>query len=162
MKLRAIVALLFVVALVALVLVRSGSNRQEAEVTKGSPFTGLTPVTRSVAWIEARQRRLDRQPEAASPETPAESQAAADEAAREPAAGEPAGTNVREKPEPGEETGPPRRAVSAAPQQSSGRSAIGPKSSFSEGTAFLGADSNDSGFIPPDSMGAVGPTQILV
>ena len=36
------------------------------------------------------------------------------------------------------------------------------ESSLSEGTSFLGADSEDSGFIPPDSMGAVGPSQILV
>jgi hypothetical protein len=178
MKRRALFAVLLALAIVALALVRSGGNRQEAEVTRGSPFTGEAPVTRSVAWIEARQRRLDRQPEAATREAAAERQAAAREAVREEAqaAGEeatavgeeaqpadaPVETNIREKPEPGEETGPPRSAASAAPQQRSGRSAIGPKSSFSEGASFLGADSNDSGFIPPDSMGAVGPTQILV
>ncbi len=71
-------------------------------------------------------------------------------------------TDIREKPEPGEETGPSRQAGSPAPQPRTGRAAIGPKSSLSEGTSFLGADSNDSGFIPPDSMGAVGPTQVLV
>jgi hypothetical protein len=71
-------------------------------------------------------------------------------------------TDIREKPEPGEETGPSRQAGQPAPQPRIGKAAIGPKSSFSEGTSFLGADSNDSGFIPPDSMGAVGPTQVLV
>lgn len=30
------------------------------------------------------------------------------------------------------------------------------------GTSFLGAAVSESGFIPPDSMGAVGPTQVLV
>jgi hypothetical protein len=30
------------------------------------------------------------------------------------------------------------------------------------GTSFLGAQVSESGFIPPDSMGAVGPTQVLV
>jgi hypothetical protein len=74
----------------------------------------------------------------------------------------PVETDIREKPEPGEETGPSRQAGAPAPQARIGRSAIGPRSSFSEGTSFVGADSNDSGFIPPDSMGAVGPTQILV
>ncbi|HEY6637204.1 MAG TPA: Ig-like domain-containing protein [Solirubrobacterales bacterium] len=74
----------------------------------------------------------------------------------------PVETDIREKPEPGEETGPSRRAATPAPQARIGRSAIGPRSSLSEGTSFLGADSNVSGFIPPDSMGAVGPTQVLV
>ena len=71
-------------------------------------------------------------------------------------------TDIREKPEPGEETGPSRQPGPPAPEARIGKAAIGPKSSFSEGTSFVGADSNDSGFIPPDSMGAVGPTQILV
>jgi hypothetical protein len=71
-------------------------------------------------------------------------------------------TDIREKPEPGEETGPSRQPGPPAPQARIGKAAIGPRSSFSEGTSFSGSDSNDSGFIPPDSMGAVGPTQILV
>src|SRR5262245_51020954 len=71
-------------------------------------------------------------------------------------------TDIKEKPEPGEGTDQNRQSASAAPQERIGRAAIGPRSSLSEGTSFLGADSNDSGFIPPDSMGAVGPSQILV
>jgi Bacterial Ig-like domain len=72
------------------------------------------------------------------------------------------GQRVKEKPEPGEESLPPKVAGPAPPLQRSGRSAIGPRSSLSSGTSFLGADFGDSGFVPPDSMGAVGPTQVLV
>ncbi len=72
------------------------------------------------------------------------------------------GQRVKEKPEPGEESLPPKVAGPAPPLQRSGRSAIAPRSSLSSGTSFLGADFGDSGFVPPDSMGAVGPTQILV
>ena len=185
MKRRAILAGLLAFALVALVVVlaSSGNDGQETEITQGKPFTGSSPVTRSVASIAARQRYLDRHPEI---ERRAEREAAADEAARSrrrasrrasplgkrrsggerPLAAAPGDarleTDIREKPEPGEETGPSRQAGSPAPQPRTGRAAIGPKSSLSEGTSFLGADSNDSGFIPPDSMGAVGPTQVLV
>jgi Bacterial Ig-like domain len=197
MKRRAIVAGLLVVALVALVvvLVAGGADRQEAELTKGKPITGDTPVTRSVAWIRGRQEYLDRHPEI---ERRAEREAAAEEAAREAAgeqeeaageeteaAGEgeeaaaeesaarerpldaapgdaPLETDIKEKPEPGEETGPEREAAPAIATPRTGRSAIGPRSSLSQGTSFLGADSTESGFIPPDSMGAVGPDQILV
>jgi hypothetical protein len=69
---------------------------------------------------------------------------------------------VKEKPEPGEESLPPKVAGPAPPLQRSGASAIGPKSSLSSGTSFLGADIGDSGFVPPDSMGAVSDTQVLV
>ena len=72
------------------------------------------------------------------------------------------GQRVKEKPEPGEESLPPKVAGPAPPLQRSGPSAIGPKSSLSSGTSFLGADFGDSGFVPPDSTGAVGPTQVLV
>jgi Bacterial Ig-like domain len=204
MKRRTVLAGLLIVALAALVtvLLRSGSGGGEGtEITKGKPFRGESPVTRSVAWIRAQQRHLNRHPQI---ERRLERQAAMAEAAREEAAGEageeseaageeeqaggeeeseaagegeseagerplaaapgdaPVETDIREKPEPGEETGPPRQDGTPAPQARIGRSAIGPRSSLSEGTSFLGADSNDSGFIPPDSMGAVGPSQILV
>jgi hypothetical protein len=185
MKRRAILAGLLAVALVALALAlaSSGNDGQGTEITQGKPFTGGSPVTRSVASIAAGQRYMDRHPEI---ERRAETEAASEEAAREEearkqerevagegesvgdrplaaAAGDaPVETDIREKPEPGEETGPSRQAGSPAPQPRTGRAAIGPKSSLSEGTSFPGADSNDSGFIPPDSMGAVGPTQILV
>src|SRR5436190_14589948 len=165
MKRRAIVAGLLVVALAALgaVLVQ-GSGGQGAEVTKGRPFTGPAPVTRDVAWIESRQRYLDRHPEIERSQARADvaQEAVRGEAVGERAPAEAADTHIREKPEPGEQTGPPRTAASARTLQRTGQSAIGPKSSLSAGTSFLGVDSNDSGFVPPDSMGAVGPTQILV
>ena len=63
---------------------------------------------------------------------------------------------------PARRAGPRRQAGACPAQPRIGTPAIGPKSSLSAGTSFLGADSNDSGFIPPDSMGAVGPTQVLV
>jgi hypothetical protein len=202
MKRRSMLAGLLIVLLAVLVVVavRSGSGGGEgSEITKGKPFRGGAPVTRSIASIAGQQRHLDQHPEI---ERRLEREAATAEAAREEAAGEegeasteegqesedgqeseegqeseaegehlvlkaPAGdapveTDIREKPEPGEETGPSRQAGTPAPQARIGRSAIGPRSALSEGTSFLGADSNDSGFIPPDSMGAVGPTQILV
>src|SRR4051812_19129215 len=160
MKRRAIVAVLFVVALVALVLVRSGGNdRHEAEATQGKPFTVEAGVTRSVASIKSRQRYLDRHPRRErwrSHELPAA------EAVREEAAGPEVDTNIREKPEPGEEAGPPKQAGPTTRQQRTGTAAIEPASSLTADTSFLGVQSTESGFIPPDSMGAVGATQALV
>ena len=127
-------------------------------------------VTRSVASIVARQRFVDRHPSvlpsaaeiaAAEGVQPGEGEAQAGEPPRAGAESV-GGQRVKEKPEPGEESLPPKVAGPAPPLQRSGPSAIGPKSSLSSGTSFLGADFGDSGFVPPDSMGAVGPTQVLV
>jgi Bacterial Ig-like domain len=228
MNRRTILAGILIVGLAALVVVllRSGGGGEGAGITRGKPFRGESPVTRSVAWIARQQRHLDQHPEI---ERRLAREAAVAEAAREEAAGEPAPaeegeasgeeaqeseegqeseaegeggeaateedgeaseedgepageqeseagerplaaapgdapleTDIREKPEPGEGTGHTRQSAPGATQPRTGRAAIGPKSSLSEGTSFLGADSNDSGFIPPDSMGAVGPDQILV
>src|SRR6478735_8289990 len=124
MKRSAIFAGLLAVSPVALVvaLASSGNGGQETEITQGKPFTGSSPVTRTVASIAARQRYLDRHPEI---ERRVERKTAADEAAREqearqqegeaageeeaggerPAAAAPRGapveTDIREKPEPG-------------------------------------------------------------
>jgi hypothetical protein len=38
----------------------------------------------------------------------------------------------------------------------------GPKTPQTVGTTFLGTQLSESGFIPPDAMGAVGPTQVMV
>jgi hypothetical protein len=151
--------MLFAFALVGLAAGGCGGSSKEAEIIKGKPMTGGPSVTRSVAWIEAHRgqhpapsRSAESRPEAADTRVPG-SEAATKLLAR---------ANVQEKPEPGEEGGPPKRAASSIPLQRTGRAAIEPKSSLDEGTSFLGADSNDSGFIPPDSMGSVGPTQIIV
>jgi PKD repeat protein len=39
---------------------------------------------------------------------------------------------------------------------------LGPLAPQTVGTSFLGAQLSEAGFIPPDSMGAVGPSQVLV
>jgi hypothetical protein len=168
MKRRLLAAGLFVLALVALVVIEFGDTKgQDAEIIKGKPVTGGMSVTRSVASLEAH-RGLHPQPsDSAGQEAEAEAEAeregeAGGEAQVEAARKLLAKVDVREKPEPGEETGPPKKASSSVPLQRSGRAAIGPKSSLDEGTSFLGADSSDSGFIPPDSMGSVGPNQIVV
>ena len=57
---------------------------------------------------------------------------------------------------------PQKSGGPAARQARTGRAAIGPASSLTADTSFLGAESSESGFIPPDSMGAVGPNQVLV
>jgi hypothetical protein len=154
MKRRAIVAVLFVFALAALASIGcGGAKRQEAAVIKGKPITGGSPVTRTVAWIQAHRSVEPQAPIPVEPDAEASGAAAKQK---------PGDANVREKPEPGEEGGPPKSAAPAVALQRSGRSAIGPRSSLEEGNSFLGADSGDSGFIPPDSMGSVGPTQIVV
>ena len=168
MKRRVIVAVLVVLALVAVVVVlgRSGeSSRRNAEATEGKPFTGVSSVTRSVAWIQSRQRFEERHPPAPTPEPDADAEGAAageGAGAETPAAGEAVDTNVREKPEPGEGSSPSKRAAPAARQQRTGKSAIAPSSDLTANTTFLGAQTSDSGFVPPDSMGAVGPSQVLV
>ncbi len=134
------------------------AREQAGEAAGRSQRPRLTRRQRPKARGSREQDRAGREGEAAA--------TAEEPAGERPLAAAPGDapleTDIREKPEPGEESGPPRQEAPAAAQPRIGRSAIGPKSSLSEGTSFLGADSNDSGFIPPDSMGAVGPTQILV
>jgi Bacterial Ig-like domain len=169
MKRRAILALALALALVVFVLLLSEENgKQTSEATQGKPFTGDSGVIRSVAWIRQRQQYLDRHPELAKQNAQAAQEAAAEEAAREEATGEKAAgggepdTNIREKPEPGEEGMPQKSPGPAARQQHTGKSAIAQASNLTADTSFLGAESSESGFIPPDSMGSVGPSQVLV
>src|SRR6476660_114730 len=109
MKRRAIFAGLLAVSLVALVvaLASSGNGGQETEITQGKPFTGSSPVTRTVASIAAKQRYLDRHPEI---ERRAERKAASDEAAREQEAREQEGEAAG-----GEEEAGGERPLAAAP-----------------------------------------------
>ena len=160
MKRQLLAAVLLVLALVVLVAVGcGGSNQQNAEAIKGKPITGGRSVTRSVAWIEAHRGP---EPQEALQEPDVEG-SGSDAGAQREAARLPSGQRIQEKPEPEEEGGPPKRAsAQTVPLQRAGRAAIGPRSSLDEGTNFLGADSSASGFIPPDSMGSVGPTQIIV
>ena len=166
---RAVLAGLLALALVAVLalFVRSGGSGPKAEIIAGKPSLGGDGVTRTVGWIKARQRELDSNPELARQEAAAAREAAAEEAAREAAYGEKAigraaDSKIREKPEPGEEGTPEKSQGPAARQQRSGKSAISPASNLTADTNFLGAESSESGFIPPDSMGSVGPSQIVV
>jgi hypothetical protein len=154
MKRRLIAAVLFVLALMAVVVVGcGGTNRQDAETIKGQPFIGAGGVTRDVNAIVARQKLELLHPEpAAAEEADAPSEATA----------ESVGSAIREKPEPGEEGGPPRRQGPAARQQRVGQAAITPSQAVTPDGSFLGAQSNESGFVPPDSMGSVGPSQVVV
>ncbi len=197
MNRRAVLAGVLAVALAALValLVTSagGGGGEAAELVKGTPFTGDSGITHSVASISARQRHLDRHPEI---EAERNRELAAEEAAHEaavedaehqegeasgeqPPTGEEGGpeaesareigeraaetADIREKPEPpGEEQLPPKQQTPGSRLQRIGSAAIGPRQAVNPSTSFLGVQSNESGFIPPDSTGGVGPSQVLV
>jgi Big-like domain-containing protein len=98
-------------------------------------------------------------------EEPGSGEQEGERAGVERAAGEkagPSGPDVSEKPEPGEPEIRPKDPAPSARQTRTGKAALVPLSSFSDQTSFLGAQRNESGFIPPDSMGAVGPNQVVV
>jgi Bacterial Ig-like domain len=153
MKRRVLLAMLPVIALVVLAGEGDATSADPGAfgVTRGQPWTGSPGVTVSVADLAARQRAEDRRT-AGQPEV------------------------IREKPEPGpvhsgsdalgEASG--QAAVGTTPagagalDRSAGQSAVAPKSSFAANTSFLGAQLSESNFVPPDSMGSVGPTQVLV
>jgi hypothetical protein len=138
---------------------------QTAEIA-GQSGTGSRAVRESVARIAARGRADDRSRASRpleireKPDPPEEAEGKDEvDAVGEP--GEAAAEAVREKPEPGGE-GHPKRPGPSVRQQRVGTAAIGPRSSLAADTSFLGAQSSESGFIPPDSMGSVGPSQIVV
>ena len=133
---------------------------------------------RELAAEEAAREAAEREGEASGDEAEA-AEAEAEAADQVPVAGEqdPATlntarelgelaaeeANIREKPEPpGEDRMPPKREAPGSRLQRIGSAAIGPKQAVNPSTSFLGVQSNQSGFIPPDSMGAVGPSQVLV
>ncbi len=187
-----VAVLLVLALVVAVAVLIGDNGRQGTETAQGKSRLGSSGETRSVASIAARQRFVDSHPsvlpsadeiaaaegvkpgegdqDEARAEGTGEAQPSDGEEEEGAEAGAPAkagaeqvgGQRVREKPEPGEESLPPKTAGPAPPLQRSGRSAIGPRLSLSTGTSFLGADFGDSGFVPPDSMGAVSPTQVLV
>jgi Bacterial Ig-like domain len=157
MKRRAVLAGLLVAAIaaMALMLVRSeGTHRLEAGAIKGQPWTGSEGRSVSVAKLASASSEV--RPVTA----PEQDEEAADEG--EQASAETVGPDVREKPEPGEESGPPKHAGPAVPAERTGEDAITPSQAVTAGTSFLGARLSESNFVPPDSMGAVGPSQVLV
>jgi hypothetical protein len=110
----------------------------EIGATKGQPWKGSPGVSVGVAKLTADQKEHDHK-FGKSPK------------------------GVREKPGPAEVEASPRQsgpAVAQPPQHAPGEA--GPNSLLTAGTSFLGAQVSESGFIPPDSMGSVGPTQALV
>jgi hypothetical protein len=180
MNRRAVLAGVLVVALAGLIVVLAatggGGGGQQAEAVQGTPFVGEAGITHSVSSIKARQRYLNEHPKIGARRN---RELAAEEAAREAANGEEGEANgerarevgeraaeeadIREKPEPpGEGSMPPKQEAPGSRLQRVGSAAIGPEQAVDPSTSFLGTQSNESGFTPPDSMGAVGPSQVLV
>jgi hypothetical protein len=141
MRSRLLGALLFLATLVTLVASGSGTAAEQQSIASvtGHPRIGSEGIRESVAEIVARQKREDRR-------TGGRVQ------------------RIREKPEPGEGERRPRLPGPVTPQSPvpAPARAGGPLAPFPAGTSFLGAQISESGFIPPDSMGSVGPTQVLV
>jgi hypothetical protein len=157
MKRRVIVAVLFALALVAPVLIGcGGANRQDAEAIKGKPWTGSKGRSVSVRKLARSESEVRLAP------ADAREQDEGAEVAKEEAATQQVRPDVREKPEPGEETLPTKHAGPAAAPQRTGEDAITPSQAVTADGDFLGAQLSQSGFVPPDSMGAVGPSQVLV
>src|SRR5215204_3722275 len=115
---------------------------------------------------EEEEARAEEEASGEEQEAPAEAKTSGEEArsAGEPAISAEADATIREKPEPpGEGAMPPKRAAPGARLERVGSAAITPSQAVDPSlTNFLGAQASDSGFIPPDSMGAVGPSQVLV
>ena len=112
----------------------------------GVPVTGARGVTETVAQIMARQRAAD-------------AIAAANPGAVTPRLTKPwlDYTAV-----PGKRANPDAPAVSQWPPAPAGAAVVGPFNPQTVGTSFLGVQLSESGYIPPDSMGDVGPTQVLM
>jgi hypothetical protein len=105
----------------------------------GKPWRGAPGIKETVAQIMAREQR-----------------------ARKPLPGAPLA--VREVPLTGRRStprAPSPSAQSLAPSAST-RLLTGRLNPQTLGTSFLGAQVSESGLVPPDSMGAVGPSQVLV
>jgi hypothetical protein len=111
-----------------------------AQEAAGTPWTGVPGITESVGDIMARERRTTPVPAGQSRETKPR------HALR--------GLLRQENPLASDvPSWPPGPATTASPE---------PAIPQTIGTSFLGARRTESGFRPPDSMGAVGPTQVLV
>lgn len=123
----------------AVVLLHAQSNRSVGE-TPGKPWIGERGVVESVSDIMARAHEFD---------------LLVPKQLREP----------REEPEvppPNRVPNPNSPEVSQWPPNPVPAPAVQLMNPQTVGVNFLGAQSTESGYIPPDSQGDVGPTQILV
>jgi hypothetical protein len=151
MKRRAALAVLPVIAL----MVAAGTGDSIAAApgggeTRGEPWTGSSGVSVPVATLMAIQRTQDWGQTARHPIGPAYDRP---EPHQEPQDGE----------EPVEEGTPPKSPGVSARQGLTGEAAVAPKSELIASTSFLGAHQvGDALFRPPDSMGSVGPDQVLI
>jgi hypothetical protein len=144
MRARAFGGLLALVALGVLVAGGSGAAALGASgqgAIQGHPWRGQPGITESVAQLEALQHRRDRR-----------------------AAERGGGEGVEVAPRPGLRPAPSRGSGASAARAPTPSAGVGgPSAPFAAGTSFLGAQLGvDSPFVPPDSGGSVGPSQILV
>ena len=113
------------------------------EDVEGVPWTGQPGITETVAEIMARERLAPKaavtRPRATKPEI-----------------------ELRKLLPPKRSPAGPSAAVSRWPILQRALATPLPYNPQTVGTSFLGAQLSESNFIPPDSMGDVGPTQILV
>ena len=168
MKRRLLLAVLPVIALVVLAGAGDATSAAPgAGEIRGVPWTGPPGVTVGVSTLQARQRKKDKR-RAGKPVVIREKPEPGEGAPKKPKAREELeGETEREGGTEGEadrgDVKTFKLAALAALDQRTGSDAVGPRSSVAAGTSFLGAQSGvDSPWIPPDSMGSVGPTQALV
>jgi hypothetical protein len=138
MKRRVLLAVLAAIVVVVLAGPGGSASAPMGRIggAPGQTWTGSPGTTVSVASLMARQRAEGRRGSGQSERT-------------------------RERPEP--RPTQPKRPSSTSVRTRTGAAAVAPKSELSAGTSFLGAHRlADSTFVPPDSMGSVGPTQVLV
>jgi hypothetical protein len=119
-------------ALVAAPSRPAGAAAPSSGQTRGVPWTGARGVTETVGRIMARTGAGAAKARASLP--------------------------VRQLPAP-----VPAPSASRASSSAGGsRAAVAPSAPQNVTTSFLGGQFSDSGFVPPDSMGAAGPSQFLV
>jgi len=117
------------------------AHAEEGE-TQGVVWTGDPGITETVAGIMERERLVPKVDASAEPQ---------------PSKPEIEYRRLHPLDDP-----PSAPAVSRWPMRGPARSVPRPYNPQTVGTSFLGAQLSESGFIPPDSIGDVGPTQILV
>lgn len=136
----------FVFAIVAVLLALAGSVRVNAQgptsgpVTVGKPWRGAPGVTQTVAQVMQRNKNAPVGATRSLRVTPRRVRS----------------RNVPPAP------GSAAAQLSRPPVPNGATRVLAPNNPQTVGTNFLAAQLSESGYIPPDSMGAVGPTQVLV